>query len=312
MPALARDIPFYALLIESCSSGKELITLRKIHARILTVGIAHHDFLRAKLVSSYASCSCMREAAHVFSRTNRQSTFLYNSMIKGYASLGLHSQSLVVFTHMIRCGKLLDRHTLPSVLKACAGLSSLRLGRQVHVAVLVRGFAPDVAACNSLVAMYGRSGDLASARRVFDQMPERNAVSWSAIIGAYGQHGLSGEAVRLFDEMMVAGESPDEVAFTAVLSACSHGRLMEEGWRVWGMMMEGRFGVRRRLEHYTCMVDMLGRAGHVEEAEALIGGMEGEPDEALWNALLGACRLHGKVEVAERVAERVYGGKIGF
>ncbi|XP_058089945.1 pentatricopeptide repeat-containing protein CRR2, chloroplastic-like [Magnolia sinica] len=308
---LAHDITFYASLIESCSSTKNLSTLQKIHARILTVGIAHHDFLRAKLVSSYASCARMHEAAHVFFRANRQTTFLYNSMIKGYASLHLYRQSLHVFRHMLQRGKLPDRRTLPSVLKSCAGISSLHLGRQVHVAVLVHGFSSDVAASNSLVTMYAKSGDLDSARAVFDKMLERNSITWSAMIGAYGAHGLSGEALRLFDGMLAAGESPDGVTFTAVLTACSHGGLTEAGRRVW-KMMEGRFGVRPVLEHYTCMVDMLGRAGQVEEAEALVGEMDEEPDEALWSALLGACRVHGKVEVAERVAERVYGRKLGI
>lgn len=112
---------------------------------------------------------------------------------------------------------------------------------------------------------------------------------------------------QLFDRMVGVGETPDPATFTVVLTACSHGGLMDKGKQYFEMMMEGRFGVRRGLEHYTSMVDMLGRVGQVEEAEKLILGMEVEPDEALFGALLGACKIHGKVDVAERVAEKVFG-----
>ncbi|XP_010246993.1 PREDICTED: pentatricopeptide repeat-containing protein At3g46790, chloroplastic-like [Nelumbo nucifera] len=299
-------IPLYASLIESCSSAKNLKRLREIHARILTVGITHHDFIRAKLVSSYATCAQMREAAYIFSRTNRQSTFLFNSLIRGYASLNLFRQSLAVFRQMLQEEKQYDGRTLTSVLKSCAGLSALYLGRQVHVAVLVNGFSSDVATCNALITMYSKCGDLTTARRVFDKMMEKNSITWSAMISGYGMHGVADEVFRLFEEMLAAGVLPDGVAFTAILATCSHAGLTQEG-RKYFKMMEGRFGLRPGLQHYTCMVDMLGRAGHVEEAEALILDMKAEPDEALWGALLGACKIHGKIEVAERVAEKVYG-----
>ncbi|KAJ8618082.1 hypothetical protein MRB53_014268 [Persea americana] len=299
----ALSIPFYASLLESSSSAK---TIQKLHARLLTLGIAHHDFIRAKLVSSYALCGRMRDATHIFSRTNRRTTFLYNSIIKGYGSLNLFHLSLRTYLLMLQHGRPPDRRTLPSVLKSCAGLPSLHLGRQVHVSVLVRGFSSDVATSNSLISMYAKSGDLDSARHLFDGMPDRNSITWSAMIAGYGSHGLSREALGLFGEMLDAGELPDGVTFTAVLTACGRGGMVEMGWRVWEMM-EGRFGVRPGLEHYTCMVDMLGRVGRVEEAEAFIEGMDEEPDGAVWGALLGACKMHGKLDVAERVAERLYG-----
>lgn len=195
------------------------------------------------------------------------------------------------------------------VLKSCAGLSSLRLGKQVHGVVLVNGFALDLANSNALISMYAKCGNLACARQVFDKMHERNVVTWSTMMAGYGMNGMFGEVFELFDRMVEAGERPDGVAFTAVLTACSHGGFVEEG-RECFEMMEVRFGVKPGLQHYTCMVDMLGRVGLVEEAEKLILRMEVRPDEALWGALLGACKTHGKVEVAERIAERVYGREL--
>lgn len=192
------------------------------------------------------------------------------------------------------------------VLKSCAGLSSLRLGKQVHGVVLVNGFALNLANSNALISMYAKCGHLECGRQVFDKMCVRNVVTWSTMMAGYGMNGMFGEVFELFDGMVEAGERLDGVAFTVVLTACSHGGFVEEG-REYFEMMEVRFGVKPGLQHYTCMVDMFGRVGLVEEAEKLILRMEVEPDEALWGALLGACKTHGKVEVAERIAERVYG-----
>ncbi|OVA07143.1 Pentatricopeptide repeat [Macleaya cordata] len=251
----------------------------------------------------------MEEAVFIFNRTNRQSTFLYNSMIRGYASVNLFRKSLNFYRHMTLQRKQLDLHTLPSVLKSCAGLSSLHLGRKAHVAVFKHGFFYDLATSNALISMYSKCGDLEAARQVFDKMPERNLITWSAMISGYGMHGTSGEVLGLFEEMLVAGESPDGATFTSILTACSHGGRMEMG-RKFFEMMEGRFGLKPGVEHYTCMVDMLGRAGHVEEAEALVNEMEVEPDDGVWGALLGACNMYRKVEVAKRVEEKILHRKL--
>ncbi|KAK9283437.1 hypothetical protein L1049_011679 [Liquidambar formosana] len=308
MPTL-QDIPFYASLLHSCFLTKNLQKLKQIHARIITIGISRHDFVRAKLVSSYSACAQMHQASYIFSLTNRQSTFLYNSLIRGYVSLNQFSQSLSVLRQMVIARKPVDYHTLPVVLKSCAGLLVLQLGKQVHGAVVVNGFAFDLANSNALITMYSKCGDLAAARNVFDGMLERNSITWSAMMAGYGMHGVFGEVFQLFQRMVDVGEEPDGVTFTAVLTACSHGGFTEKGQEYFEMM-EGQFGLRPGLEHYTCMVDMLGRAGQVDEAEELVVGMEVEPDEALWGALLAACRIHGKVEVAERVTEKVFGRKL--
>ncbi|KAF3451471.1 hypothetical protein FNV43_RR07566 [Rhamnella rubrinervis] len=172
---------------------------------------------------------------------------------------------------MLLSHKPIDRHTLPAVLKSCAGLSAFRLGRQVHGSVYVNGFSSDMANSNALITMYAKSGDLAGARKVFDGMPVRNEISWSAMMAGYGIHGAFAEVFLLFDKMVDEGQRPDGVTFTTVLTACSHGGLTEKG-REYFEMMERRFGVIPVLEHYTCMVDMLGRVGRVEEAEKLILG----------------------------------------
>jgi len=297
--ATTRDIiPLYASLLDACSSTKNLQKLKRVHARTIRLGISPYDFIRTKLISSYASCAQLHKANVLFSFATRRPTFLFNVLIRAYVSLNLFSDSLSIFRQMLVAGKPIDRHTLPVVLKSCAGLSALRLGRQLHGAVLINGFALDLANSNALVSMYAKCGDLVNARKVFDGMLVRNEISWTAMMAGYGMHGDFGEVFQLFDRMVGAGETPDPATFTVVLTACSHGGLMDKG-KQYFEMMEGTFGVRPGLEHYTSMVDMLGRVGQV--------GMEVEPDEALFGALLGACKIHGKVDVAERVAEKVFG-----
>ncbi|KAK7277652.1 hypothetical protein RJT34_22667 [Clitoria ternatea] len=302
-------VQLYATLLDVCSSSKNLKNLKRIHARTLTLGISRNDLIRSKLVASYASCAQLHEANILFSFTIRQPTFLFNSIIRAYASLNLFSQSLFFFRQMHIAYKPFDRHTLPVVLKSCTGLSAVRLGQQVHGAILVNGFSLDLGNSNALINMYAKCGHLECARKLFDRMSQRNEVTWSAMMMGYGMNGMFGEVFELFDGMLEAGVRPDGVTFTAVLSACSHGGFIDKG-REYFEMMEMKFGVKPGLQHYTCMVDMLGRVGQVEEAEKLILVMEVKPDEALWGALLGACKTHGKVEVAERVAERVYGREL--
>ncbi|KAL8240487.1 hypothetical protein R6Q59_013842 [Mikania micrantha] len=309
MPTHQGTILLFSKLLDSCYSTRNLHMLKQLHARLIITAISHHDFIRAKLVSTYSICAQLHEASIIFSLTNRRSTFLYNSFIRAFASVNQFFDSIIVFREMIRARKPLDRHTLPPVLKSCASVPALRLGRNVHVLVFSNGFDSDVANLNSLVTMYAKCGDLRSAQKVFDEMLERNVVTWTAMMSGYGMYGRCEEVFELFERMVGHGLEPDGLTFTAVLTACSHGGLVDKGMEYFEMMRD-RFKLRPSLEHCSCMVDMLGRAGRVEEAETMVEMMYAIPDEALWGALLAACKTHGKVEVAERLAEKIYARRL--
>ncbi|MBA0615406.1 hypothetical protein Godav_015546 [Gossypium davidsonii] len=306
MRARLGTIPFIASLLDECSSTKSLRKLKQIHAKTILLNISSHSFVRNKLLSAYASCSQMREAHILFFFTSRQPTFLYNSLIRAYSSLHQFSQSLAIFHHMIIAQRPFDIFTLPPVLKSCGHLSHVTLGRQLHGAVVVNGYSSDLANNNSLISMYGKCGELECAKKLFDEMSVRSYVSWSALMMGYEKFGMASEVLGLFEQMAGMGMAVDEVTLTTVLTTCSREGMVEKGKEVFENMEE-RFGVKPGLEHYTCMVDMLGKAGLVEEAEELVMGMVLETDRALWNALLAACRVHGKVEVAERVERRFVG-----
>ncbi|XVE59642.1 hypothetical protein DITRI_Ditri05aG0062500 [Diplodiscus trichospermus] len=306
MQVRPRTIPFFVSLLDECYSTKSLQKLKQIHAKLIVLNISSHSFLRTKLLSAYASCSQLREAHILFFFTSRQPTFIYNSLIRAYSSLNQFSESLSIFHHMIIAQKTFDIFTLPPVLKSCGQLSDVTLGRQLHGAVLVNGCSSDLATSNSLISMYGKCGELECAGKLFDEMPVRSYVSWSALMTGYEKVGMASEVFVLFEKMVGMGMEVDGVTLTTVLTAFSHEGMVEKGREVFETMEE-RFGVKPGLEHLTCMVDMLGKAGLVEEAEELVMGMELETDEALWNALLSACRVHGKVEVAERIEKRFVG-----
>ncbi|KAL9676385.1 hypothetical protein QQ045_004599 [Rhodiola kirilowii] len=302
--AIRPNVSHYVGILDALSSSRNVRKLEQVHAEMIKLRVSTDDFIRAKLVSCYASCGKMDAAEYIFFVTNKKSTFLYNVMMRGYASMELFSKSLMVFKRMLDNFKPFDLNTFPVVLKSVAGLSSQRLGKQVHSVLLVNGAGLDLGSCNGLISMYSKCGYLVGARKVFDKMSARNLVTWTSILGGYRMHGEFKSVFDLFLRMLDEGQEPDEFVFTEVLGACAHGGLVEPGLEVF-KVMEMRFGVKPGLRHYTCVVDMLGRAGRVEEAEKLVLSMDVEPDYALWRALLAACKVYGKVEIAEKVEKRL-------
>jgi pentatricopeptide repeat protein len=195
-----------------------------------------------------------------------------------------------------------DKVTFNTVLNACASLAVLDKGRQVHACIIKAGFERDVFVGNALVDMYSKAGSLEDARQAFDNISLRDVVSWSTMILAYAQHGHGQEALQLFEQMQQEGVKPDLITFMGVLSACSNVGLVDEGQRYFQSMSRDH-ALTPTVEHYGCMVDILGRAGCIKEVQQVILEMPVQPDSALWGSLLAACKLQGNVEVGEWAAE---------
>jgi pentatricopeptide repeat protein len=263
------------------------------------------------ILAGYAKSANVEDAQVVFSQMVEKNVIAWNVLIAAYAQNGEEEEAIRLFVQLKRDSIWPTHYTYGNVLNACGNIAVLQLGQQAHVHVLKEGFRfdfgpeSDVFVGNSLVDMYLKTGSIDDGAKVFERMAARDNVSWNAMIVGYAQNGRAKDALHLFERMLCSNENPDSVTMIGVLSACGHSGLVDEGRRHFHSMTEDH-GITPSRDHYTCMVDLLGRAGHLKEAEELIKDMPTEPDSVLWASLLGACRLHKNVELGERTAGRLF------
>ncbi|KAM0938462.1 putative tetratricopeptide-like helical domain superfamily, DYW domain-containing protein [Dioscorea sansibarensis] len=235
----------------------------------------------------------------------RPNVVSWTSIISGCCQNAHYEDSLYYFKEMQNDGIEPNSVTLATVLRACAALAFLKKGAELHCFALRKGIDCDTFVATGLIDMYCKSGSLGVARRIFDNMSNKTLASWNAMSMGFAAHGLWKEATSLFDEMCEAGLKPDGISFTAVLSACRHSGLTSEGWKYFDNM-RNTYNVIPTVEHYACMVDLLARGGYLDEAWDFIRDMPLEPDASVWGALLGACRNHRNVEIAEIAAKHLF------
>ncbi|KAJ4971473.1 hypothetical protein NE237_004572 [Protea cynaroides] len=230
----------------------------------------------------------------------------WTSVISGFVQNFRNIEAFYAFKRMTSCGVLPSSVTISSLLPACSAVADLRRGKEIHGYALIIGVGKDVFVSSALVDMYAKCGFIFEAAKLFEKMQERNTVTWNSMIFGYGNHGYCVEAIDLFYQMVeFKAVKLDHLTFTAVFTACSHAGLVEVGHNLFQLMQE-EYGIKPRLEHYACMVDLLGRAGKLGEAYDLIKAMLIEPDSFVWGALLGACRNHGNIELAEIAAKHLF------
>ncbi|WMV36279.1 hypothetical protein MTR67_029664 [Solanum verrucosum] len=194
--------------------------------------------------------------------------------------------------------------TFASVLSACGGLAELEYGRQLHGLIIKDGYANEVVVGSTLIDMYSKCGDVDEARVHFDMMPYKNTITWNEMIHGYAQNGCGDEAIFLYEDMICSGGKPDVITFIAALTACSHSGLVSLGLKIFNSMQQ-QYGLMPLVDHYTCMIDCLGRAARFSEIEELIDKMSCKDDSVVWEVLLSSCRLHGNVTLARRAAEEL-------
>ncbi|PIM99391.1 hypothetical protein CDL12_28117 [Handroanthus impetiginosus] len=262
------------------------------------------------MVSGYAKVASIKTARTMFSKMMQRNVVSWNALIAGYTQNGDNEEALGLFLLLKRESIWPTHYTFGNLLNACANLSDLKLGRQAHTHVLKHGFRfqhgpeSDVFVGNSLIDMYMKCGSVEDGRRVFRNMAERDNVSFNAMIVGYAQNGHATEALQLFKEMLESGEKPDHVTMIGVLCSCSHAGLVEEGRRYFESMSK-EYGLKPQKDHYTCMVDLLGRAGRLIEAKNLIDSMPTPPDSIVWASLLAACKVHHDIDLGSFVAEKL-------
>ncbi|KAL7086134.1 hypothetical protein ACP275_14G321100 [Erythranthe tilingii] len=243
------------------------------------------------MVSGYAMAGDIESARRIFNHMPVKTVVSWNAMVSGCVNSHMFDEALSVFHHMLIDGKCKpDQTTLISALSACTHLNSHDHGKWIESHIRKNKIELSLPLGNALIDMYAKCGDLENAKIIFQKMSKKCIITWTTMISGLAVNGHSREALKLFDSMCLEGIEPDDVIFIAVLSACTHGGLVEEGEIIFHQMVH-KFGIEPRIEHYGCMVDILGRAGRIEEAMRFIKTMNLEPNAVIWATLLSACRI---------------------
>ncbi len=294
----------FVRVLNSCSSLRALEKGRHVHEQIIQEGCESDVFVRNSLIDMYAKCGAIDDAWKVFNRMTTRTVISWNAMILGHVKCGQGQKALELSQQMQREGVQPDPVTFVGMLNACASVAALEEGRRVHEQIIRSDCESDVFVSCSLVDMYAKCGGIKDAERVFNRMATRDVVSWNAMLVGYAMHGHAKEALEHFESMCQEGIAIDKITFLALLSACNHAGLVDEGL-CYFESMHSVYSVSATAEHYACMADLLGRAGHLNKAENLISTMSCKPCVSVWRALLGACRIHGNTEMGERIAKQV-------
>ncbi|XVE62814.1 hypothetical protein DITRI_Ditri06bG0150100 [Diplodiscus trichospermus] len=307
----------FIFVLGACARSLSLSTLwfgRQIHVKALKLGVVSNLLVKTTLIHFYANNKNIFSARKVFDEMTERSSVTWNAMIKGYCSQRGRAkeccrEALMLFRDMLNdvSGVNPNDSTMVCVLSACSQLGELYGGACVHGFIEKSIFGPehDVFIGTGLVDMYAKCGNIDSALCIFKLMSFKNVLTWTAMGTGLAIHGRGKEALELLDAMEDYDIKPNPVTFTSLFSACCHAGLVEEGLHLFHNM-RSRFGLKPQIQHYGCIVDLLGKAGHLNEAYDVIIEMPMKPDAILWRSLLSACNVHGDVAMAERVGNILF------
>lgn len=291
---------------------EELNNGRAIHGMAMKMGYVSGLAVSNALIDMYGKCKCIPDALSIFEMIDNKDIFSWNSIISVHGQCGDYDGTLRLFHRMLGAGAQPDLVTVTAVLPSCSNLVALMHGRQIHGYMIVNGMgkegnnedSDDALVNNAVMDMYAKCGSMRDAHSVFCKMSRTDVASWNIMIMGYGMQGCGDEALGMFSGLCDAQMKPDEVTFVGILSACSHAGFVRQG-REFLTLMKPKYGVDPTIEHYTCVTDMLGRAGQLEEAYELARTMPIEANPVVWRALLAACRLHGNAELADIAVQQV-------
>lgn len=330
------NISCFSSVLGALASLEALRIGMNVHSHVIKIGIEDDVFIGSTIIDMYCKCGKTKDGRQVFDLISARNIVSWNSMVTGYSYNGQFKEAkellqrmpmrnvvswnaliagyvqnehcekvFDVFDDMLLTGAMPNESTFSSILRACASLSSLEKGRNLHGKVLKLGIQYDVFMGTALTDMYAKSGDIESSKRVFDRMPEKNEISWTAMIQGLADNGLAVESILQFEEMLKMAVLPTELTFLAVIFACSHCGLVDKGLKYFESMKKV-YGIEPRERHYTSVVDLLARAGHLGKAEDFIRKMPFQPEANAWAALLSACSIYGNEEMGERTAKKLW------
>lgn len=288
----------------ACGELGDLEEGRRIHELALSVGLGSNVSVMNSLITMYSKCKRPDLAAKVFEGMTAKTRVTWNAMILGYSQNGCAEDALRLFSKMQSEDIKPDSFTLVSVVPAVSDVSVLCRAKWIYGYAVRMHLDRNIFVATALVDMFAKCGGVGLARKLFDSMDERHVTTWNAMIDGYGTNGFAHEALELFENMKGGTIEPNDVTFLCVLSACSHAGLVDEGKRQFESMKD--YGVEPGTDHYGTMVDLLGRAGKLEEAWSFIEDMPIEPGISVYGAMLGACKKHRNVQLGEAAAERIF------
>ncbi|XP_074272337.1 pentatricopeptide repeat-containing protein At1g28690, mitochondrial-like [Silene latifolia] len=298
------DIRVFETLIDSYVKSGKIDYARRLFDRVL---INPNVVCSTSLISGYMNAGRFDEAETVFKSIDEKDVGVFNAMIEGYSkSTDTAKKAVEMYFDMLRLGFLPTDSTITSLLGACSLLASPKVGRQVHSHLMTILDCMDVEIGSAVIDMYCKCGNVGDARRIFDNMPEKNEYSWTSMIDGYGRLGTPSEVMEMFTKMQEEAHiKPNYVTFLCALSACAHAGLVSKGWDIFESM-ERKYSLKPQMEHYACMVDLLGRSGRLKQAWAFVMRMPENPNSDVWAALLSSARLQGDMEMAGVAVDELF------
>ncbi|XP_050227787.1 putative pentatricopeptide repeat-containing protein At3g15130 [Mercurialis annua] len=292
--------------LKACSLVGAVREGSRIHAFLITNGFPYltKTSIAGALIDQYIKSGKLSEAQRVFDKVEEKNVISCSALILGYAQEGNLAEAVDLFRQLTANDIEADGFVLSSMIGVFADFALVEQGKQMHAYSIKVPSGLDISVCNSIVDMYLKCGLIDEADRFFAEMSTRNVISWTVMITGYGKHGLGKEAISFFNKMQYDSIEPDDVTYLAILLACSHSGLVDEG-REYFSKLRNDHRIRARVEHYACMVDLLGRAGRVKEAKDIINNMPINPNVGIWQTLLSACRVHGDLELGREVGEKL-------
>ncbi|XP_011624645.1 pentatricopeptide repeat-containing protein At2g29760, chloroplastic-like [Amborella trichopoda] len=322
-------------VINACSRLKDLQMGREIERMVHEMGVGSNVYIMNSLIDMYAKCGCMDISCELFNKMGEKNLVSWNSMVAGYVNFGdmksareifdkmpernvvswsamvsgysqngEFKEALTMYSRMKASAVPPNNASITSAISACSNLGVLELGQKIHKEIKESKIKRDVLLSTALVDMYAKCGELEKAQLLFDGIQKKSLISWNVMIMGLAIHGRVKDCLETFAKMERDGFKPDSVTFVGVLSGCAHAGWLEGGRDYFHRMSE-IYGISPKLEHYACMVDLLGRAGLIEEAYEFVKTSVVKPDVVIWGSLLSACKVHGNVGIGELVASHL-------
>ncbi|XP_022154249.1 putative pentatricopeptide repeat-containing protein At5g52630, partial [Momordica charantia] len=298
------DDHIYPSAAKSCAFLCRCDVGKSVHCLVVKTGYDCDVFVGSSLVDMYAKCGEIGDARHVFDEMPERNVVSWSGMICGYAQMDESVEALTLFKQALVENVDVNDFTFSSVIRVCSSSTLLELGKQIHGLCLKTSFDSSSFVGSSLISLYSKCGVIEGAYQVFEEIPIRNLGMWNSMLIACAQHAHTEKVFGFFEEMENVGMKPNFISFLSVLYACSHAGLVEKGQEYFNLMRD--YGIEPEAQHYASLVDLLGRAGKLQEAVSVVKEMPMQPTESVWGALLTGCRIHKDTEMIAFVADRVF------